>query len=210
MRVFEINGTIREKVGKSETKKLRKQDFVPCEIYGGEENVHFYAHENDFRKLIYTHELFTVKINVGDKSYEGVMKDIQFHPVTDKILHIDFLQIFDDKPFKYKIPVELVGFAKGVQTGGKLYKEMRYLRVKGLLKDMPEVLKVNVDDLEIGKTIKVRDLKIDKLEILDPPSNLVASVKVTRAAKSLDASVDEQTGAEGDAEEAGTEEKAAE
>ncbi len=187
MRVFEINGTIREKVGKTETKKLRKQDLVPCEIYGGNENVHFYAHENDFRKLIYTHELFTVKINLADKSYEGVMKDIQFHPVTDKILHIDFLQIFDDKPFKYKIPIELDGFAKGVQAGGKLYKEMRYLRIKGLLKDMPEVLKVDVTNLEIGKTIKVRDLKIDKLEILEPASNLVASVKVTRAAKSIEA-----------------------
>ncbi len=209
MRVFEINGTIREKVGKSETKKLRKQDLVPCEIYGGEKNIHFYAHENDFRKLIYTHELFTVKINLGNESYEAVMKDIQFHPVTDKILHIDFLEIFEDKKFKFKIPIELVGFAKGVQAGGKLYKEMRYLRVKGLLKDMPEVLEVNVDNLEIGKTIKVKELGIDKLEILDPASNLVASVKVTRVAKSIEGEDVEGEEGEGEGEEK-TEEQAAE
>ena len=209
MRVFEINGTIREKVGKSETKKLRKQDLVPCEIYGGEKNIHFYAHENDFRKLIYTNELFTVNVKLGKESYNLVMKDIQFHPVTDKILHIDFLEIFDDKRFKFKIPIELEGFAKGVQAGGKLYKEMRYLRVKGLLKDMPEVLKVNVEELEIGKTIKVRELNIDDLEILDPPSNLVASVKVTRVAKSLEE--EEGEGEEGEGtEEEKTEEQAAE
>ena len=184
MKTIEITGTLRDTLGKKETKLLRRQGLVPCEVYGGEKNIHFYAHENEFRNLVYTPDVFEVNLKVGEENVKAIMQEIQFHPVTDKILHIDFLQVFDDKKVTMNIPVELEGFAIGVQAGGQLNKNMRTLRVRALLADLPEKFVVNVEHLSIGKSVKVNELDAGNVEMLDTPNNVVAAVKMTRSAMS--------------------------
>jgi large subunit ribosomal protein L25 len=152
-------------------------------MYGGEENVEFYAHVNDFRKLIYTPEVFLVDVDVDGKKYKAVMKEIQFHPVTDKVLHIDFIQVFDDKPAVVALPIELTGNSAGILAGGKLRLKKRYLITKGLVKDMPEKLVIDITDLNIGSVIKVSDLSFDNLELLDPAQAMVVGIVTSRLAK---------------------------
>lgn len=183
MKTFELKGTLRENLGKKASKKLRAEGLVPCVIYGGEKNVNFYVAENDFKKLIYTGEVYLVSIEVLGNKYNAIVKDLQFDPVTDKITHMDFIEYNENKPFVMSVPVVLEGFAEGVKKGGKLILVNRKLRVKGLAKDMPEVLTVDVTNVDLGKSIKVCDLKFDNLTMVDPGSNLVAAVKLTRAAR---------------------------
>lgn len=180
METIEIKGTVREQVGKKFTKQLRKELQVPCELYGGEENIHFYAHENDFSSLIYTPNVYIVKIKIKRKVYKAIIQDIQFHPVTDKILHIDFLQVADDKKINIAIPVKLHGLAQGVKQGGNLQLLRRKILVRGVVKDLPDVLNINVENLGLGKTIQIGELSFDKLELLEPKNTVVVSVKVSR------------------------------
>ncbi len=202
METIEIKGTVRENVGKKFTKQLRKDLQVPCELYGGEENIHFYAHENDFSSLIYTPNVYIVKLKIKRKVYKAIIKDIQFHPVTDKILHIDFYQVSDDKKINIAIPVKLHGLAKGIKQGGNLQLQLRKILVKAVVKDLPEVLDINVEDLALGKTIKIGELVFDKLELLNPKNTVVVSVKTARTA------VEEEPEAEETAETAETAEAA--
>ncbi len=182
MKTVEIKGTVREQVGKKFTKQLRKELQVPCELYGGEKNIHFYAHENDFSSLIYTPNVYIVKIKIKRKVYKAIIKDIQFHPVTDKILHIDFYQVDDNKKIEIAIPVKLHGLAKGVKQGGGLQLQLRKILVRGVVKNLPDVFNINVEDLELGKTIKISDLAFDNLELLEPKNAVVVSVKISRIA----------------------------
>ncbi|HBH48266.1 MAG TPA: 50S ribosomal protein L25 [Bacteroidales bacterium] len=183
MKTFSISTKKRTDLGKKSTKELRAQDMIPCVMYGGEENVEFYAHVNDFRKLIYTPEVFLVDVDVDGKKYKAVMKEIQFHPVTDKVLHIDFIQVFDDKPAVVALPIELTGNSAGILAGGKLRLKKRYLITKGLVKDMPEKLVIDITDLNIGSVIKVSDLSFDNLELLDPAQAMVVGIVTSRLAK---------------------------
>ncbi|HBF89156.1 MAG TPA: 50S ribosomal protein L25 [Bacteroidales bacterium] len=183
MKTLELKVKTRTEIGKKSTKQLRKQGNVPCELYGGKDNLHFYAFENDFLPLVYTPNAYLVKLDIEGKEHHAVLKDLQFHPVSDKLLHIDFLQIFDDKPVTIAVPVKLNGFAKGVKDGGKLNLESKKLNIKALPKHLPDLIELNVDDLGLGKTIKVRDLKYDNFELVDFPNTVIASVKLTRAAK---------------------------
>ena len=180
METIEIKGTVRENVGKKSTKQLRKELQVPCELYGGGENIHFYAHENDFNNLIYTPNIYIVKIKIKRKVYKAIIKDIQFHPVTDKILHIDFYQVADDKIIDIAIPVKLHGLAPGVKQGGNLFLQLRKILVRGVVKDLPDVLDINIDDLTLGKAIKIGELAFDKIELLAPKNAVVVSVKILR------------------------------
>ncbi|MCK5822595.1 MAG: 50S ribosomal protein L25/general stress protein Ctc [Bacteroidales bacterium] len=180
METIEIKGTIRENVGKKFTKQLRKELQVPCELYGGDENIHFYAHENDFSSLIYTPNVYIVKIKIKRKIYKVVLKDIQFHPVTDKILHIDFFEVTDDKKIDIAIPVKLHGLAQGVKQGGNLYLQRRKILVRAVIKDLPDVLNINIENLALGQTIKIGDLAFDNLELLAQKNTVVVSVKVSR------------------------------
>lgn len=182
MKTFELKGEVRNELGKKATKALRVNSMVPCELYGVGENVHFVVSEADLRKLIYTPEIYLVKLEVAGKTVDAIMKEIQFHPVTDKILHIDFLQVVDNKAIVMDVPVKLEGHAAGVRAGGKLSLEMRKLRVKGLANAIPEKLIINVDELELGKTIQVKDLKFEGIELLNGLQSVVCSVKLTRAA----------------------------
>ncbi|MBE9468811.1 MAG: 50S ribosomal protein L25/general stress protein Ctc [Bacteroidetes bacterium] len=192
METIEIKGTIRENVGKKFTKQLRKDLQVPCELYGGEKNVHFYAHENDFSSLVYTPNVYIVKLKIKRKVYKAILKDIQFHPVTDKILHIDFFQVEDDKTIEIGVPVKLNGLAPGVKQGGTLYLLRRKVLVTAVVKDLPDVLNINIDNLGLGKTIKIGDLSFENLELVAPKNTVVVEVKVSRTSVEEDAEETEE------------------
>lgn len=185
MKTFELKGSKRVGTGKKAANAFRREGIVPCVLYGGEEVVHFTVTKEGIRKLIYTPEMFIVNLEIEGKSYMTILKDAQFHPVSDQLLHADFLQVFESKPVVMSIPVKLEGLAEGVKAGGKLSLEMRKLKVKGLYKDFPEQLIINVEDLGLGKTIQVGSLQFPNLELLNAKDNVVAAVKLTRAARGL-------------------------
>lgn len=180
MKSIAINGSLRENLQKQETKKLRAQDIVPCVLYGGKEQIHFAAPASEFKKIVYTPDVFTANLNIGGKTFNAVMQDIQFHPVTDKILHIDFMELIADKAVTIDIPVKVSGNAPGVKQGGKLITKVRKLKVKALPKNLPDYVDVNIDALELGKNIRVSDIKIPNVEILDAPNNVITTVAATR------------------------------
>jgi large subunit ribosomal protein L25 len=182
MKTIEIKGSLRKELGKKSTKKTRKAGNVPCVIYGKEANIHFEAHENSFKNLVYTHEAHLVKLDLEGDIFNAVLHDIQFHPVTDKIIHADFVQIFDNKPVIIDVPVTVTGDAEGVKAGGKLIVKRRHLKVKGLANDLPEDLVIDVTELKIHHSIKVSDLSYDKIELLDPKITTVVSVATSRVA----------------------------
>lgn len=183
MQVFDLKGEVRTDVGKKATKALRVDEKVPCVLYGGESNVHFAVSERDLRKLIYTPNVYLVKLELDGKVYDAVMREIQFHPVTDKVLHIDFYETFEEKAVVIEVPVKTTGFAVGVQAGGKLALISRKLKVKALMKDMPDEIVIDVTSLGVGKAIKVQDIQRDGIEIMNAKSVVVAQVKLTRAAR---------------------------
>jgi large subunit ribosomal protein L25 len=182
MKTIEIKGSLRKELGKKSTKITRKAGNVPCVIYGKDANIHFEAHENSFKNLVYTHEAHLVKLDLDGDIFNAVLHDIQFHPVTDKIIHADFVQIFENKPIIIDIPVTVTGDAEGVKAGGKLIVKRRHLKVKGLANDLPEDLIIDVTELKIHHSIKVSDLTFDKIELLDPKITTVVSVATSRVA----------------------------
>lgn len=201
MRTIEINAQPREKTGKGETKKLRKEGNVPCVMYGGEETMHFYSQENDFNELVYTPNVYIITINIKGEKYKAVLKEIQFHPVTDKISHIDFIQVFEDKPVTVIVPVNLTGDSVGLKAGGKLRLKRRRLTIKGKIDDLPDKLDIDISDLDIGQTIKVNELSYDGIEILDPPRAMVVAVISSRLAmKGMEIPETVEEEAEGEAE----------
>lgn len=182
MKTVKISVKKREKLGKSETKKLRDQEMVPCVMYGGKENLHFYAHHIDFSKLVFTPKVHVVEVDVEGEVHKGLIKEVQFHPVTDRIIHIDFIEVFDDKPVIATLPIELTGASIGVKNGGKMRQRRRYLKVRGLLADMPEELEIDITDLDISQVIKIGDLDYPNLELLDPHRSMIVSVVSSRVA----------------------------
>ncbi|VBB45722.1 50S ribosomal protein L25 [uncultured Paludibacter sp.] len=183
MKTFDLKGEARQELGKKATKAVRNEDAVPCVLYGGKENVHFTATESDLRKLIYSPDVFVVNLTVGKTATKAIMKDLQFHPVTDKVLHIDFLEVSDKKPVVVEIPVKLSGLAEGVKAGGKLSLEMRKLKVKGIYTNIPEIIEIDVTNLSLGKSIQVGKVQLKDLELLNAKNAVVAQVKLTRAAR---------------------------
>lgn len=183
MKVFELKGEFRNDLGKKSTKALRADGKVPCVLYGGEKNIHFAVVEKDLQKLIYTPVVYIVKIMIDGNEYEAIMREIQFHPVSDHILHIDFYQINESKPVVVEIPVKLEGFAEGVQAGGKLALVVRKLRVKALPANLPGEIVLDVTRLGLGKSIKVKDLSFDNFEIVNAKEVVIAQIKLTRAAR---------------------------
>ena len=184
MKTFELKGELRENLGKKASKLGRKEGIVPCVLYGGSDVVHFSVPKESVRKLIYTPEIFLVNLTVGKKkACKAIVKDLQFHPVSDNLLHLDFLEVSDNKPIVMEVPVELTGLAEGVKAGGKLSLELRKLKAKGLHNHIPEKLTVNIEHLSLGKTIQVGDLSFDNLELMNAKNNVVCAVKLTRAAR---------------------------
>jgi len=185
MKNLQLNGTLRAEFGKKSAKSIRKNGNVPCVLYGGEEVVHFNLDENDIRPLIITPDIHTVELSIEGKKYMAILKEAQFHPVKDTTLHIDFMQIFDNKPIQMDVPVRLTGLSEGVKAGGKLSQELRKLKVKGLYMNIPDVLEIDVTDLDLGKTMQVGSLSFDKLEIMSAKQAIVCAVKLTRVARGL-------------------------
>lgn len=176
MKHFEINATVRTDVGKKASKKIRKDEKIPCVIYGGEKTLHFYTSQSDVRKLIYTPEVMYADIKLDGKSYPAIIKDIQFHPVSDKVIHLDFYELNESKQIKIKIPVLVKGSSVGVKAGGKLKQNMRKIYVKGMMNDIPDKIEVDITELNIGDSIRIKDLKADKLEFVDTKTNIVVTV----------------------------------
>ena len=182
MKTLAISVKERQNVGKTSTRALRNQGNVPCVLYGGEKQVIFYAHENDFRKLVYTPETFIAELNIDGSTVRAILQDIQFHPVTDKILHIDFLEVIEGKPITVTLPVILEGAAPGVKNGGNLMFRRPKIITKGLAANLPDAITLNIEHLKIGMFIYIKDIEIDGCEFLAPGNSVVVGVKTARTA----------------------------
>ena len=197
MKSITINGSQRESVGKVATKALRNAGQVPCVVYGGDKAIHFAAEIIAFQKLVYTPDVHTVVIALEDGSkIEAILQDIQFHPVTDKILHVDFYQIFDDKEVSMEIPVRVTGSAPGVRNGGTLRIVNRSLRVRAIPKNLPDFLNADISEMRIGDIMTVADLTGEDYVILQDESRVVCQVRTSRVAVE-DEVEDEEEGEEG-------------
>jgi large subunit ribosomal protein L25 len=200
MKTLAINVKERGNVGKTNTRALRNQGNVPCVLYGGEKQVTFYAHENDFRKLVYTPDTFIVELSIDGTVTKAIMQDIQFHPVTDKILHIDFLEIFDNKAITVSIPVILNGTAIGVKNGGNLMFRRSKIITKGLVANLPNSIELNIEHLNIGMFTYIKDITVEGCELIAPGNSVVVGVKTARAVVEEEVEEEVEEGAEGDAE----------
>ncbi len=181
MKSVAMFGYLRDGVGKASTKKIRNEGKVPCVMYGPNEHIHFSMYSADFKPLVYTPNAYKVKLEIDGKIYRAILKDIQFHPVNDSILHADFLEIRDDKEVEMLIPVRVTGNSVGVRAGGKLHIKSRKLLVRALPANLPDVIEIAIDNLEIGKSVKVGEISLTNAVLLDSPNNAVVTVKITRA-----------------------------
>lgn len=183
MKSITIKAQERESVGKKATKALRDAGLVPCVIYGGDQPVHFSADERAFKNLVYTPNAHTVVIDLeGGKSFNAVLQDIQFHPVSDRINHIDFFQLSDDKEIIMEVPVKVVGKSKGVMAGGTLRLNQRRLKVKALPKHLPDFVEADITELEMGNKLYITKLATDNYKLMHPDNTVVAQVRISRAA----------------------------
>ncbi len=185
MKTIAIEGTLRTEIGKKSTKALRNNGLVPCVVYGGAQNVHFSATTQAFRDLIYTNEFRIASVNVDGKSVNAIIKDVQFHPITDKIMHIDFLELVENKKLITQIPITLVGAPEGVKVGGVLMQKIRKVKVKTTPSNLSSSINVDVAHLDLGKSIRIRDIKVsEEIEIMNAGGIPIASVEVPRALRS--------------------------
>ena len=182
MKSITIKGSERESVGKVATKALRNAGMVPCVIYGGSQPVHFAAEEKAFKGLVYTPNAHTVVVDLNGKSANVILQDIQFHPVSDKILHIDFFQLSDSKEIIMEVPVKVTGTSPGVLLGGDLRLNLRRLKVKALPKNLPDFVEANISELQMGNKLYVTKLPTPNFKLMHPDNTVVAQVKISRAA----------------------------
>ena len=193
MKSITINGSQRESVGKVATKALRNAGKVPCVVYGGDKPVHFAADEIAFSKLVYTPNAHTAVIDLeGGAKINAILQDIQFHPVTDKILHVDFYQLFDDKEITMEIPVNVIGTSPGVLAGGVLRKNLRKIKVKALPANLPDAIEINIEDVKIGQFIYIKDVSVEGCEFLAPDNSVIVGVKTSRGAIEDDSEDEEE------------------
>lgn len=196
MKSLKIEGLKREGLGKKETKKLREQELVPGVIYGGDEVVHVAIPFSELRPFVYTPNVYLVDLEIDGEITKAMIQDVQWHPVEEEMLHVDFLKIDADKPVKIQVPVKLTGMAKGTRAGGRLKFSQRKLRIKALVENLPDFIEVDITKLEIGDSIRVEDLEHDNLKFLDKKSNPVVGVistRVVRAGMELPEDEEEET-----------------
>lgn len=186
MKTVEIIGYRRANLGKSGSQKLRDEGLVPCVLYGGDEQIHFYSPMILFRDVVYTNEAHFVHLNIEGEECQAILQEVQFHPVSEVILHADFLRISEERKIKMNIPIRLVGQAPGVDKGGALVRKRAALKVYGFPKDMPDHIDVDVSTLDFHHAVKVEDMKMENLDFLDPKHASIAVVEVPRAAKVLE------------------------
>jgi len=185
MKTVSMSGFLRGNVGKKDAKKIRMDGSVPCVVYGGKEQLHFYTDAKNFQKIVFTPEVCFVKLNLDQKEYDVILQDIQYHPVTDNIMHADFMELNPEKHIIMNIPVKVSGVAPGVLKGGKVVQKFRKLKVKALPANMPEVIEVSINGLEIGQNVKVSDVPAEKFTILDNKNNTIVGVSVTRVVEEV-------------------------
>ena len=191
MKEIRLEGTKRTETGKKATKLLRREGLVPCNVYGekkGEnglpEALSFAVSMKDLRKIVYTPHIYVVNLVIDGESHTAVLKELQFHPVTDAVLHVDFFEVNEEKPLTIGIPVKLNGLAQGVRDGGRINLSIRKINVRAPYQVIPEHLDIDVTNLRLGKSIRVGDLSFEGLELVTPADVVVCSVKATRASKS--------------------------
>ena len=183
MKSITLKASLRKETGKKSSKVIRVRESIPCVLYGGKENVNFYATESDFRHLIFTPNVYIVNIDIDGSSHNAIIKDLQFHPVTDKLLHADFYELSDKKAVAIEIPVKLNGSSIGVREGGKLVMDKRKVKVKGLPKDIPAEIDIDITELTIGKSIRAGEIVTgNKFELVVAKDTPIVSVRTTRAA----------------------------
>jgi len=181
MKTIELKAYHRDTTGKNDTKHLRLDGKTPCVLYGKGENLHFWAFTVEFKPIVYTPETFLVKIKLEDGSErEGIIKDMQFHPVNDVLQHVDFFEVSHDQPLTVQLPVRIEGTSEGQKKGGKLSMLLRRLKVKGMLADIPEFIPVHVESLDLGQSVRVRDVEVEKVEVLNPAATPIAIITVPR------------------------------
>ena len=197
METIEIIGYKRANLGKKDSKKLREDGNVPCVLYGGDEQIHFHAPMILFRDLVYTPGANFIKLNIEGLEIDAILQDIQFHPVSEIILHADFLQLKDEKKIKMEIPVKIIGDSPGVQQGGKILMRIRKLSLMAYPKNMPQFVEVDISNLELGKSIKVEELLTEEYDILNSPVVSVVSVNIPRVKIEVEEEDDETEDEEG-------------
>lgn len=181
MKTILLKGELRDGLGSSSSKALRRNGQVPCVMYGTGENLNFSVYEADFKNLIYTPNVYKVRLDIAGKSHEAILQDVQYHAVSESILHVDFMAVDQSKPVVMDIPIRVVGNSPGVRAGGKLVIKINKLRVRGLLKNLPDYIDVNIDTIEIGQSVKVKNLEVSGFELLDAKENAIVTCKTTRA-----------------------------
>lgn len=181
MKSLTIKGITRTEMTKQSIKQLRNTGSVPCVLYGGKENIHFSTPELGFKHLVYTPDVHTVVLSIDGKEYNAVMRDIQFHPVTDRIIHIDFLEIEANKEVVMGVPVKIKGSSEGVKQGGRLIQKLRKLQVSALPANLPDAIEIDITPLKIGDSVRISNLKKEGVSFMDAPNNIVVGVRVTRA-----------------------------
>jgi large subunit ribosomal protein L25 len=192
MKTLGLKGSLRESTGKKDSKQLRKAGKVPCVLYGGEENIHFFVLQIDLSNLVYTIDAHLVKLSIGDKTFDAVIKDIQYHPVRDEVIHVDFIRVYKDKPVTVSLPINLTGSSIGLKNGGKLRQRRRHMKISALIDHIPDHLDIDMTDVDIGDFLKIGDLEYENIEILDPPRAMVVGVVSSRlVAKGLREIVEE-------------------
>jgi large subunit ribosomal protein L25 len=210
MESISITGSVRKSLGKADAKVLRREGLVPCIIYGGEENIHFQVDERAFNKLINTPNAYIVNVDLDGKTYASIIKDVQFHPLTDRVIHVDFQLLLANRPVKLTLPVRTEGVSPGVLNGGKLQQVLRRAKVSGVPAKLPDFITINIGKMKIGHSVKVKDIKIAGVTFLENENQILVSIKAKRGAKLDDADDTEAEGAEAPAEGAETAEAAAE
>lgn len=180
MKSVSISGSLRENVGKKDAKAQRAQGMVPCALYGGKEQKLFVVEEKQFQKLLYTPEVQFVDLDVNGSVVKAIVQETQFHPITDKLLHVDFLEVVDGKPITIDIPFKLAGTSPGVLKGGSLKKRVRKLKVRGLLENVPECITADISNMDLNDMMKIGDIHLDNITIVDNPSKVVVAVLPTR------------------------------
>lgn len=181
MKTILLKGELRKELGTSTAKVLRNEGKVPCALYGNGENVNFAVYQADFKNLVYTANVYKVRLDIKGTNYDSILQDIQYHPVSDAIIHVDFMTIQHDRPVIMNIPIRVEGNSPGVRAGGTLVTKIHKLRVKGLIQDLPDYINVKINTLEIGQSAKVKDVQVKGFEILNAKENAVVSVKTNRA-----------------------------
>lgn len=196
MKVVSLSGSLREGVGKKDAKKVRKEGLVPCVLYGSEKQIHFTVNYIQFDKLLFTPEVSLVDIDIDGQVYRAIIQDVQYHPVSDRTLHVDFLRILENKPVKIAVPVKIKGTSPGVMKGGKLHKKMRRVMIQALENVLPDFVEVDISKLDIGMSARIEDLQMEGVTFLDAARAVVVTVKTARGAGADEGDDEDEEGEE--------------